>query len=264
MQDGLLRQKKILQLIGAHKTRTAAYADCIGKLLYLRGYSFKGSFHSGLLPDHAAVVAHAAAGGGDCLIYVVRLLQYPFAESIVPCRSFSRGAKKGVVCCLRRSGLADPLCRPNGADLPGIKRAAAGTRYTVCPGAFADGIQPSNRAAPPQIHGNSTVMMLRTQRDFQLLVCQIYTLSAIQLNSRPVHPLQSFDGTAKAGSRFAKIFICFRLQPFKHQLRQAERIFAIVQIYGTLFEYPFPIHQQVNNGRTVHHLFTVKRPLVPL
>ena len=81
MQDGLLRQKKILQLIGAHKTRTAAYADCIGKLLYLRGYSFKGSFHSGLLPDHAAVVAHAAAGGGDCLIYVVRLLPRQYLMS---------------------------------------------------------------------------------------------------------------------------------------------------------------------------------------
>jgi len=41
MQDGLLRQKKILQLIGAHKTRTAAYADCIGKLLYLRYFADK-------------------------------------------------------------------------------------------------------------------------------------------------------------------------------------------------------------------------------
>ena len=125
-----------------------------------------------------------------------------------------------------------------------------------------------NIRLPPVISLKPTIIVLSTNRNFQILPGEVDTVSFIDIDCRLIHPRQSFDRRIQHRTGIFQIGKCLQAQNIKRKIidqTAAAGILLIIEKDPSSFDDAFLIDQNVNQRRSVWvYLFGIEWPLVAL
>ena len=165
---------------------------------------------------------------------------------------------------IQRLGMmnGDILRGPEGADLGGIQRGAAGAVHAEVAGRFTGDIQAMKVGFPVRVHGNAAVMMLGADRYAQWFGVQINVVVFVQIDGQRIHMRQT-------GNR--RILRCAGVQQIVRRL-PAQTVQPLFQPHGIGAEvhinlpaegHCFMMNDNIDNGGALD-LIDVEGPLIAL
>ncbi len=162
-----------------------------------------------------------------------------------------------------RFPLRDGSCCAQGADLTGIERGASRTVNAVRAVHLTNGKKSVNiDRFPVRISGESPIVVLGADRDFELFVTNIDSVFRIHSNGGGIHFFQTFNrGWKCGGTAFFEVFRGFRTDSF---FRKTDWISSKIEPDAPSAQDGFDVHPNINHRRPIRRFSCVERPLIAL